>query len=594
VREWLNVVVGSEISLGGSLSLGESGFPYSSHMWRGLSLANKCLLLFGVAVVLIVLAALSVPWLRMTALIDDGQLELSRQMVNTWESLAAQSKSGIPGVGIGPLPTMNWAIPATIEGLGGREEHGGVVARRLTLDQASGPGASDPFAGKAVALFRDNPGRNDVQESKWSGTTREYRYAKADRGTAGNGKLVGVILLDRRSVEAARLLLLNSMYLLGAGAVVLGCAMLAVYIIVRKLILQPVTALRDTAERVREGNLAIRSEIHTGDEFEQLAETFNSMLADLQIGQDRLRSINAALDLKLHELAESNTALFQAAKMKGEFLANVSHELRTPLNSIIGFAELLVEMARAEAEKETSPTVTKRIRYLDNILTASRGLLALINSLLEMARIEAGRVELHLERMNLRDACEGLLGLIAPVAEKRGVALKLEVADDVPVLRTDIKKFQQIIFNFLSNAVKFTEPVERTGRQPLVILRAERLVGAPPVGDSPLRRAGHDLIRVSVIDNGAGIPKEEQQRVFEKFYQLDGGHTREHTGTGLGLAICKELAAILQCDIQLVSEVGRGSMFSLIMPPSFGEVHAEETALEARFRGSLASGRKWD
>jgi two-component system, NarL family, sensor histidine kinase BarA len=562
-------------------------------MWRGLSLANKCLLLFGVAVILIVLGALSVPWLRMTALIDGGQLELSRQMINTWETLAAQPRT--VGIGIGPLPTTSWAIPSTIEGLGGREEHGGVVARRLTLDQASSLAATDPFIGRAVALFRADPGRNDVQESKWSGTTREYRYAKADRGpsAATGGKLVGVILLERRSVEAARLLFFNSVYLLSAGAVVLGCAMLAVYIIVRKLILQPVKALRDTAERVREGNLAIRSEIHTGDEFEQLAETFNSMLADLQSGQDRLRSINAALDLKLHELAESNTALFQAAKMKGEFLANVSHELRTPLNSIIGFAELLLEMARADAEKEASPAVSKRTRYLDNILTASRGLLALINSLLEMARIEAGRVELHVERMNLRDACEGLLGLIAPLAEKRGVALKLEVAEDVPVVRTDTRKFQQIVFNFLSNAVKFTEPVERTGRQPLVILRAERLVGAPPVGEG-VRRAPQDLIRVSVIDNGAGIPKDEQARVFEKFYQLDGGHTREHTGTGLGLAICKELAAILQCEIQLVSEVGRGSMFSLIMPPSFGEAHAEESALEARFRGSLASGRKWE
>jgi signal transduction histidine kinase len=565
-------------------------------MWRGLSLANKCLLVFGGAVVLIVLAALWVPWLRMTALIDGGQLELSRQTLNTWETLAAQPRSAIPGIDIGPLPGSGWAV-TNVPGIGGKEEHGGIVAQRVTLEQASSMAQNDPFIGRAVALFRDDSGRADVQESHWSGTTREYRYAKADRtaGRAG-GKLVGVILLERRSVEAARLLILNTVYLLSAGAAVLVFALLAMYIVVRKLILQPVKALKGTAERVREGNLAIRSDIHTGDEFEQLAETFNSMLTDLQSGQDRLRSINAAMDLKLHELAESNSTLFQAAKVKGEFLANVSHELRTPLNSIIGFAELLMEVARADAEKEATPAVTKRIRYLENILTAGRNLLALINSLLEMARIEAGRVELHVERMNLRDACEGLLGLIAPLAEKRGVALKLEVAEDVPVVRTDVKKFQQVIFNFLSNAVKFTEPVERTGRQPLVILRAERLVGSMPVGSAEGRspRASQDLVRVSVIDNGPGIAKEEQVHVFEKFYQLDGGHTREHTGTGLGLAICKELASILQCEIQLVSEVGRGSMFSLIMPPTFGEEHAEESALEARFRGSLASGRKWD
>jgi signal transduction histidine kinase len=578
-------------------------------MWRGLSLANKCLLVFGVAVVLIVLAALSVPWLRMTALIDGGQLELSRQMSNTWESLAAQQRAA---PGIAPLPGSNWPLPH-IEGLGAKEEHGGIIARRVTLDQAASMAQTDPFIGRAIALFRADPKRSDVQESKWSGTTREYRYAKADRTPT---KLTGVVLLERRSVEAARLLILNTVYLLSAGAAVLGCAMLAMYIIVRKLILQPVKALKGTAERVREGNLAIRSDIHTGDEFEQLAETFNSMLTDLQSGQDRLRSINAAMDLKLHELAESNTTLFQAAKVKGEFLANVSHELRTPLNSIIGFAELLMETARADAARaieftaaagadtpgaasggELGATYSKRIRYLENILTAGRNLLALINSLLEMARIEAGRVELHVERMNLRDSCEGLLGLIAPLAEKRGVALKLEVSDDAPVIRTDVKKFQQIIFNFLSNAVKFIEPIERTGRQPLVILRAERLLGAPPVssgGEDGRARPAMDLIRVSVIDNGPGIAKEEQEHVFEKFYQLDGGHTREHTGTGLGLAICKELASILQCEIQLVSEVGRGSMFSLIMPPAFGEEHAEESALEARFRGSLASGRKWD
>jgi signal transduction histidine kinase len=590
-------------------------------MWRGLSLANKCLLVFGVAVVLIVLAALSVPWLRMTALIDGGQLELSRQMLSTWDSLAAQSRAGLPDVGgtIPALPGANWAVRP--EGLGAKEEHGGIVARRLTLDQASSMAQTDPFIGRAITLFRNDPTRADLQESHWSGTTREYRYAKADRTP---NKLVGVILLERRSVEAARLLILNTVYLLTAGAVVLGFALLAMYIIVRKLILQPVKALKSTAERVREGNLAIRSDIHTGDEFEQLAETFNSMLTDLQSGQDRLRSINAAMDLKVHELAESNTTLFQAAKVKGEFLANVSHELRTPLNSIIGFAELLMETARADAAKaveftaglgadspgsasggELGATYAKRIRYLDNILTAGRNLLSLINSLLEMARIEAGRVELHVERMNLRDACEGLLGLIAPLAEKRGVALKLEVSDDVPVVRTDVKKFQQIIFNFLSNAVKFIEPAERTGRQPLVILRAERLRATDFAAGSNLRSSttsGGEVgvpvhlehIRVSVIDNGPGIAKEEQEHVFEKFYQLDGGHTREHTGTGLGLAICKELASILQCEIQLVSEVGRGSMFSLIMPPTFGEEHAEASALEARFRGSLASGRKWD
>ncbi len=557
-------------------------------MWRGLSLAQKCLLVFGTAIIMIVLAALTVPWLRMTALIDGGQLDVSHQMALTWDALG-QAESPQDSR-MGPLvfpnvPNTGWPLGKRNQ-YGVRESRGGILAVHLTVDQAADRATSDPFIARAVAAFRSDPQRAELQEAYWAGTSREYRYAKADR-TGADSKLSGIIVLDRRSVEATRLLISNTIYLLSAGVAVLLLAMLVLYIITRKLILQPVRALRDTARRVQEGNLAIRSDIHTGDEFEQLADTFNSMLADLQSGQDRLRSINSALDLKLHELSESNSSLYQAAKVKGEFLANVSHELRTPLNSIIGFAELLLEVARVDVEREAAPSVTKRVRYLENILIAGRNLLTLINSLLEMSRIEAGRVELSIEPMNLRDACEGLVGLIAPIADKKSVTVRMEIADDCPVVRTDVKKFQQIIFNFLSNAVKFVEPIERTGRQPQVTLRAERLRAGG--GPDP----SQDGVRVSVIDNGPGIPPEEQQKVFEKFYQLDGGHTREHTGTGLGLAISKELASILQCDIQLVSDVSRGTMFSLIMPLSLGEVHAEEGALEARFRGSLAGGRPW-
>jgi signal transduction histidine kinase len=132
--------------------------------------------------------------------------------------------------------------------------------------------------------------------------------------------------------------------------------------------------------------------------------------------------------------------------------------------------------------------------------------------------------------------------------------------------------------------VKFLQPVDATGRHPHVTLRAERL---PPTTD-----AG-EQVRVSVIDNGPGIAKEDQEKIFDKFYQAQGGHTREQTGTGLGLAIAKELAHILRCEIQLVSDAGRGSMFSLIMPVSIAPPETEVGALESRFRGTLEGGREW-
>ncbi len=550
-------------------------------MLRGMSLANKCLLLFGGAIVLIVVAALSLPWWRMSRLVDEGQFEVSRSLVGAWiragEDLAQLDQPGQPAIS----PAARRRMGETL-----REERAGIVATQFSLGDA---GRSDEsFVREALESFRADLGLAEYRQARWVGLTRVYALAVPQQvATTVGTRLVGVVVLERRSPEAGQLLALNTLFLFSAGSAVLVLALLVFSIITRRLVLEPVQELRDTTERVREGNLAVRSQIATGDEFEQLAGTLNQMLSDLQSGQDRLRSINSALDLKLHELAESNTLLYQAAKVKGEFLANVSHELRTPLNSIIGFADLLMDQAKADSEKpDAPPSVAKRVRYLSNIITAGQGLLALINSILEMARIEAGKVDVKVERMNLHDACEGLLGLIQPLADKRGVVLTLEVAEDVPGVMTDVKRFQQIVFNFLANAVKFVEPESRTGRVPQVTLRAERLVASAT--------AAEERVRVSVIDNGPGIPREDQQRIFEKFYQRDAGHTKEHTGTGLGLAISKELAQILQCEIQLVSEPGGGSMFSLIMPLELHPQPAAEAALEAKFRSALVAGREFE
>ncbi|MBS0198755.1 MAG: HAMP domain-containing histidine kinase [Planctomycetes bacterium] len=550
-------------------------------MFRGISLANKCLLLFGGAVVLIVLAALSGPWLRMTDLIDAGQLAVSREMMATWERLDEEERALQDERQGGLLPPLPSPSLRPIE-------RGGILAQRFSISEIDRLAPTDDFLAHALAAFRNNPSLSDHQDAQWSGTTRLYRYARPERAHGPGGPhLTGLVVLRRPTLEAFRLLWINGVFLLGAGVAVLGLAMLVFYLITQRIILQPVRTLKETAERVREGNLAVRSDIKTGDEFEQLAETFNMMLTDLQTNQDRLRAMNLSMDVKLHEMAESNTNLHEATKLKGEFLASVSHELRTPLNSIIGFAELLLEQAKSEAQlPDAPPSVARRVRYLSNIDSAGRNLLTHINSLLEMARIEAGKVDVRIEPLNIRDACEGLLALIQPLADRRGVSLSLEVPDDIPNITTDVKKWQQIIFNFLSNAVKFSLPAEKSGREPRIILRAERLLPTRPGEDGG--------VRISVIDNGPGIPEEEQGRVFEKFHQLDQGHTREHTGTGLGLAICKELAVILQCQIQLESAVGRGSMFSLIMPSTLAPSGAQEGALEAKFRGALATGRDWN
>ncbi len=538
-----------------------------------MSLATKCLLVFGGAIAVSLLAASLAPLVRMNAIVDEGQQELSRHMAGVWDQLDRQASG----------KDERWTQESKTA------EYAGIQARRLSLDQARLAARDDPFLAGALERFIADPRRDEVHSAVRGLTSFEYRYVRAVRSGMGDQvKLHGVILLERRSFEASRLLLVNIAYLLVAATAIVGFSLTAFYFIADRLILRPVRALTATAEKVREGDLSIRSEIQTGDEFERLSETFNSMLGDLHSTQNQLRSINQALDTKLNELAEANVALYDAAKLKGEFLANVSHELRTPLNSIIGFAELLLEIARTEAggAGENTAAVQKRIRYLENIVAASRGLLELINSLLEMARIEAGKIDLRVEKVSLQDACQGLLGLIAPLADKKGITLKLELAEDLPVIETDPTKFQQIVFNLLSNAVKFTETPERSGKPGIVTLRAERLVSAQAGGDV-------DRVRISVIDTGPGIPPQEQERIFEKFHQLDSGHTREHAGTGLGLAITKELAGVLQGDLTLFSEIGRGSMFSVILPEKMDPDLAAEIQLEARFRGKVARRRTW-
>jgi len=572
-------------------------------MWRGISLANKCLLLFGAAVILIIVAALSVPWLRMNSLVDEGQFETSRQLVIEWQNRAAQEPDA---------PPVKQDLSS-----------GAIVA--LTLEQARKKAKDDWFIQYSLDWLEGKPDRIEYNNVEWETTARRYHYAKARRDE--QGQIVELFVLDRTSRTAARQIIVNTAYMLSAGLIAGGVAVLVFYLITDKIILRPVRSLKDTAELIREGDMATRADITTGDEFEELSQTFNQMVERLANTQDQLRAINKSLDLKLNELAERNVSLYEAAKLKGEFLASVSHELRTPMNSILGFTDLLIEVADKEAQSgDDSTRLAKRKRYLDNIRSSGTNLLEMINSLLDMAKIEAGKMELHIEPMSVRDACEGLIALMKPLADRAGVELVQEIAPDIPIIETDIKKFQQIVFNLLSNAVKFTgagaggasgstatgggaswgsgsgsasgiavgtpngtdagdatrHDQSRSGRFARVILRAERMFGRGSGAEAEER------VRVSVLDTGPGIAPEDQRVIFEKFRQLESGHTRTHAGTGLGLSICKEFVGMLQGEIQLESQPGRGSMFSIILPMRIDPERADEHRLEMAFRGSLA------
>jgi len=245
------------------------------------------------------------------------------------------------------------------------------------------------------------------------------------------------------------------------------------------------------------------------------------------------------LDLKLGQLAESNVALYESNRLKSEFLANVSHELRTPLNSILGFADLLKD----QASPGTEP---KALRYLTNIINSGNHLLDLINDLLDLAKIEAGKMEVRSEPLSLTDMFEALTSLLKPLAEQKQLSIVSRVAAEMPIIRTDAAKLQQVLYNYLSNAIKFSPAGAR------IELFAER--------------DGDDNIRLTVADRGPGIEPEKQSLIFEKFRQLDGSVTRQHGGTGLGLAISKELAALLGGSVGVRSTPGEGATFWITIP----------------------------
>ena len=509
-----------------------------------ISLATKCQLLFGAAVVLILTAALAVAWERMQKLMYVGLQETSHKLAEAYLSNLIQ------------VDRAEWSSDAaTADDWADQGIHLAMIYKHQFLSAAS----RDPFLAEAIERFKTHGDRNTFHRPVNAGRKqRYYRFARAIRhadlkrldaasesspGTSVQvHELEQVLLIQIGAEPIQRLQLVNRIYIVAAGLLAGLLAIGVFWYITRRVILSPIGVLRDTAEKVTQGDPNIRADINTGDEYEQLGQTFNQMLETIVTHQDNLRRMNKTLDLKLGELAEHNVALYEADKLKDEFLANVSHELRTPLNSIVGFAEVLQETL----QNRTGPVDEKRKRYIGNIINSSRQLLELINDLLDLSKIEAGRMELQVSPVSLADTAEGLITLIRPQAEKRRIDVAMKIDSTLPLVQTDERKVQQILFNFLSNAVKFTPE------------GGSVVVSAEPVSDSQ--------VRISVRDTGPGIRPQDHEKIFEKFKQLESTETRLHSGTGLGLTISRDLARLLQGQIELDSDVAQGATFSLLLP----------------------------
>ncbi|WP_182881978.1 HAMP domain-containing protein [Microbispora sp. H10949] len=311
-------------------------------------------------------------------------------------------------------------------------------------------------------------------------------------------------------------------------------------------------------------------------ESQRLAIELQERSDELQRQQEELRRSNAELEDKAALLAKQNRAIeiqnFQieqarrtleeraeqlavSSRYKSEFLANMSHELRTPLNSLLVLAKLLTE----NAEGNLTP---QQVEFARTIHDAGSALLQLINDILDLSKVEAGRMDIHPQAMSLAALVEYMEATFAPLARDKGLSFTVDVDPSVPGdVSSDEQRLQQVLRNLLSNAVKFTHQGE-------VRLEVTRAPGDVPYVDEKLQGA-QEMLAFKVVDTGIGIAPDKLEVIFEQFRQADGTTSRKYGGTGLGLSICREIARLLGGEIHVQSTPGAGSTFTLYLPPSY-------------------------
>jgi two-component system, NtrC family, sensor kinase len=335
----------------------------------------------------------------------------------------------------------------------------------------------------------------------------------------------------------------------GILAIGLAVSLLASLYLSRRMV-EPIEAIRASAGRIGEGALDERIAVRTGDELEDLADEFNEMAARLGESyatlEQKVADRTRALGVAMNEIDEKNRQLELASRHKSEFLANMSHELRTPLNAIIGFSELLLE-------KMVGTLTPKQSEYVRDILASGKHQLALINDVLDLAKVEAGRIELERSMFPVSKAVIDAVTLVRARATQRGIALNEQIDPQLGHVEADQRKVKQVLVNLLSNAVKFTPSGGRVG------VRAYRENGE---------------VAIAVSDTGPGIAPDEMRLIFREFGQT--ASARGHEGTGLGLALAKRIVELHGGRIWVESEAGRGSTFTFTLP-----VRSHEQALSA-------------